>query len=210
PEKWGADTAGSGVFDPHAPGEPGDYPLPPRGGPAFQAGSAARPIPMADLLPLRQSSLALVPTLSPLAQPRERIEASVPLSQRTWGADNGVVDLNTFLDLNTAQRVTQNTGGEEQDSSRLATGARSAALADRDAPAEGVFPDRDTEKSEARSSPEQDPAGLPPAGQGDEVLALAASPGPRESVGEPGKSTEPMETRPGGRGTDAAKLPFPA
>src|SRR5262249_51792922 len=53
-ERRGADTAGAGVFDPNAPGEPGDYPLPPRDGPAFQTSSADRPIPVADLLPLRE------------------------------------------------------------------------------------------------------------------------------------------------------------
>src|SRR5262249_22525535 len=40
PERRGADTAGSGFFDPHAPGEPGDYPLPPSGGPSFLASNA--------------------------------------------------------------------------------------------------------------------------------------------------------------------------
>src|SRR5262249_29661606 len=86
PEQRGADTAGPGVFRPHAPGEPGDYPLPPRDGPAFLVSNAAQPTPMTDLLPLRESSLVLVPTLSPLAPPGGRIEPAAQLSQRTWGA----------------------------------------------------------------------------------------------------------------------------
>src|SRR5262249_27793543 len=61
PERRGADPAGSGAFAPHAPGEPRDSPLPPGGGPAFRASSQDRPIPIADLLPLGESSLALVP-----------------------------------------------------------------------------------------------------------------------------------------------------
>jgi uncharacterized protein (TIGR03118 family) len=67
PTRRGADTAGSGVFDPHAPGEPGDYPLPPRAGPALNPDSAVRPNPVVDLVPLTPSSLVLVPTLSPAA-----------------------------------------------------------------------------------------------------------------------------------------------
>jgi uncharacterized protein (TIGR03118 family) len=78
PGRRGADTAGPGAFDPNAPGEPGDYPLQPSGGPAFRAGSAGRPIPLADLLPLRESSLVLIPTLSTLLPSGTRMEAPVP------------------------------------------------------------------------------------------------------------------------------------
>jgi hypothetical protein len=67
PGQLGADTAGSGAFDPHAPGEPGDYPLPPRIAPAFGS-SHARPTPVADLLPVRESSLLLAPTLFTMSQ----------------------------------------------------------------------------------------------------------------------------------------------
>jgi uncharacterized protein (TIGR03118 family) len=60
----GADTAGSLPFDPTAPGETGDYPLPPTNGPAFQANIVERPVSVSDLLPLREASLVVVPTLS--------------------------------------------------------------------------------------------------------------------------------------------------
>jgi uncharacterized protein (TIGR03118 family) len=62
PGRVGTDTAGSGVFDPNGPGEPGDYPLPPTRGPE----TLFRPvnIPNVDLQPLKSSSLVLVPTLS--------------------------------------------------------------------------------------------------------------------------------------------------
>jgi uncharacterized protein (TIGR03118 family) len=63
PQKWGADTAGPLPFDPSAPGEPGDYPIPPRDGPSLLVNITDRPFPTVDLLPLRESSLALVPTL---------------------------------------------------------------------------------------------------------------------------------------------------
>ena len=76
PNRRGADTAGAGAFDPKAPGEPGDYPLPPRGGPAFQAGEDV-PTPDVDLLPSRESSLVLIPTLSAASPPGQRIEAPV-------------------------------------------------------------------------------------------------------------------------------------
>jgi uncharacterized protein (TIGR03118 family) len=69
PLRRGADTAGPGAFDPHDPSEPGDYPLPPRSGPAFRADGADRAIAIAELLPLRESSLVLVPTLSTVSRP---------------------------------------------------------------------------------------------------------------------------------------------
>src|SRR5207248_5714820 len=49
PQRRGADTAGPGTFDPHAPGEPGDYPLPPRNGPHLRddaRGATAILLPM--------------------------------------------------------------------------------------------------------------------------------------------------------------------
>ncbi len=75
PGREGRDTAGSGAFDPNAPGEAGDYPLPPSAGPAFLTSSEDRPLPVSELLPLRESSLALVPTLS--ADPRPRVRPPV-------------------------------------------------------------------------------------------------------------------------------------
>src|SRR5262245_22758189 len=80
PQRRGADTAGPGTFDPHAPGEPRDYPLPPSGGPALQERDDDSRPATAVLLPLTESSLALVPTLSTVPQPRVRAEAPAPLA----------------------------------------------------------------------------------------------------------------------------------
>src|SRR5206468_140237 len=60
----GADTGGSGNFDPYAPGEPGDYPLPPRDGPLIQDRQNSSHLTTAVLLPLTASSLVLIPTLA--------------------------------------------------------------------------------------------------------------------------------------------------
>jgi uncharacterized protein (TIGR03118 family) len=68
PQRRGADTAGSGTLDEHAPGEVDDYPLPPRAGPALQGdvpGSAT-----GVLLPIKESSLVLIPTLSVVPEPQ--------------------------------------------------------------------------------------------------------------------------------------------
>ena len=72
PGRRGADTAGRGTFDPRAPGEPGDYPLPPRNGPTLQNldGGPLRATPV--LLPMSDSSMALAPTLSIVPQPRSQ------------------------------------------------------------------------------------------------------------------------------------------
>ncbi|HLJ94934.1 MAG TPA: TIGR03118 family protein [Gemmataceae bacterium] len=72
PLRKGTDTAGSGSFDPHAPGEPGDYPLPPSSGPALLDGNEDPVAVTAVLLPLTESSLALLPTLLTLPQQRTR------------------------------------------------------------------------------------------------------------------------------------------
>jgi uncharacterized protein (TIGR03118 family) len=135
PTRRGMDTRGSGVFDPNAPGEPGDYPLPPAGGPAFRAGNDMQPTPTADLAPLSESSLVLLPTFSSLAPPSSRIEATVPTaptvaisfggsatgtipvsgsivfiasardSQPVWSDDNAIAALNTFFEGNAAVYV---------------------------------------------------------------------------------------------------------
>jgi uncharacterized protein (TIGR03118 family) len=78
PDRRGADTGGSGTFDPNAPGEPGDYQLPPRDGPSFRANSPTRPLPNVELLPLRESSLLLIPTLTSISMPPSRIETPAP------------------------------------------------------------------------------------------------------------------------------------
>jgi uncharacterized protein (TIGR03118 family) len=165
PQRKGADTAGSGVFDPHAPGEPGDYPLPPSGDPAFLARSDEQIIPVADLLPLsRGSPLLLVPTLSSLALsgPNSRLPVqSAPIggtlaSQSAMGATNDLVALTTLVDLNTSQIVAQITTGEQWPGP--------STLADREGRTE------EPQELLDRSSQEHPPQELPPLGQ---VAALA-------------------------------------
>src|SRR5262249_19597523 len=82
PQRRGMDTAGPLPFDPHAPGEPGGYPLPPSRGPGLQESDKNSPLATAILLPLTKSSLALIPTLSTVPPSRERLEppgAVVPM-----------------------------------------------------------------------------------------------------------------------------------
>src|SRR5439155_14342101 len=88
PQRKGADTAGPGAFDPDAPSEPDDYPLPPRGGPALQDRvDDARPA-TAVLLPLRESSLVQVPTLTTLPLPGELVVnpvSAAPIAAGPYG-----------------------------------------------------------------------------------------------------------------------------
>jgi uncharacterized protein (TIGR03118 family) len=74
PQKQGADTGGVGGYDPNFPGEPRDYPLPPTTGPTLQHTSSSPVVPTAVLLPLTDSSLALVPTLSTLSSSSRQSE----------------------------------------------------------------------------------------------------------------------------------------
>jgi uncharacterized protein (TIGR03118 family) len=121
PQLRGADTAGIGVYDPHAPGEPGDYPLPPAEGPTVPTPSAPAH-PVSVLLPLTESSLLLVPTLSLVAQEGPTVSgpassvavaglgnAGVPgvrpvtnYSPVTPSDADSAVTLSSFLDLNAA------------------------------------------------------------------------------------------------------------
>jgi uncharacterized protein (TIGR03118 family) len=101
-QKRGADTAGRGSFDPHAPGERADYPLPPTQGPAFQDDGADQPPPSAALLPLTESSLVLVPTLTiiPQASPQGNVRvAAAPAVVASFnrGAVMGLVSSGTAL-----------------------------------------------------------------------------------------------------------------
>jgi uncharacterized protein (TIGR03118 family) len=92
PANRGADTAGPKPFDPSAPGEPGDYPIPPRDGPVLGVDVAARPAPKADLLPLRESALALVPTLITMAEADTSSAASLlqGVSASVHGSDSAL------------------------------------------------------------------------------------------------------------------------
>jgi uncharacterized protein (TIGR03118 family) len=121
PDRRGADTAGSGAFDPNAPGEVGDYPLPPSAGPAFRADVTGQPLPSAELLPLTDSSLALAPTLSPFVQPSTRVE-SVAAATTTWGVSLGGPALTAVPPSSAALLVP----AEEQ--SPAESGARHAAV----------------------------------------------------------------------------------
>jgi hypothetical protein len=69
PQRKGMDTAGAGTFDPDAPGEPGDYPLPPKSGPALHGNGEDSRFVTAVLLPLMESSVVLIPTLSTISGP---------------------------------------------------------------------------------------------------------------------------------------------
>jgi uncharacterized protein (TIGR03118 family) len=120
PQLRGTDTAGTGMFDPSAPGESGDYPLPPVSGPAL---ASPRPPahPTSVLLPLTESSLVLVPTLSTVSQPgtTSPIPANLPVAtgSDTFGAaavrsvtqatvaassPESMIALTSFLDLRAA------------------------------------------------------------------------------------------------------------
>jgi uncharacterized protein (TIGR03118 family) len=209
PGRQGVDTAGPGAFDPNAPGEPGDYPLPPSGGPAFRVSTENRPVPIAELLPLRESSLALVPTLSIISQPATSGDVffsgsaftAVPASQvimlipPNWdspaarGAHNGAVALNHLLDLNAPLDVPQNAGAERPDTNPNSVGARSVPSADRHGGADGPSSEA-YGRLKTRSTGEQGPGALPPSGQADEVLVAVLSEGCTTLAGEPAVDNE--------------------
>src|SRR5262249_9796861 len=128
-ERQGADTAGIGVFDPHAPGEPGDYPLPPRDGPSTRGAAENRPFSNAVLLPMKDSSLILIPTLTareqranndtssaisiaPVSVPSRLLDFAVAVTPAddvwTFSAseEGNSVRLSDFLDVNAGQYPT--------------------------------------------------------------------------------------------------------
>jgi uncharacterized protein (TIGR03118 family) len=104
-QRRGEDTAGSGIFDPQAPGEPGDYPLPPRGGPALLNPDDGPPRAAPILLPLQDSPLALAPTLSVVPQPEPQLDppatrvVALPLG---WFVGTQSTDSHTTVVLLTA------------------------------------------------------------------------------------------------------------
>jgi uncharacterized protein (TIGR03118 family) len=96
PGRHGAATAGQGTFDPQAPGEPGDYPLPPRNGPVLGSSTNVSTA-VVELLPITQNSLVLVPTLMGLggiSEPR----TSVPAVDLTAGTSEGQPSSQEFHD----------------------------------------------------------------------------------------------------------------
>jgi uncharacterized protein (TIGR03118 family) len=234
PERRGADTAGAGTFDPNAPGEPADYPLPPRDGPAFRAGSEQQPILIADLLPLRESSLVLVPTLSTNSQPTTGIDASVLAaptvvaasggsafasagapntivllsadgnSQPARGDYIGTVTLDSLFDVNASQNSPQQAGVQGPGTSLNVAAAPSSPSAERDIEGWGLPPETYVENVDLQSGEEQSPAALPPAGQAGEVLTAVPSKGSAESEDEREVRHEHVKTRGGGDWTNLA------
>jgi len=137
PQKQGADTGGTGLFDPGAPGERDDYPLPPSSGPAL-TGTVERSTPTSVLLPLTNSSLVMVPTLYAVAQTGTGVQApatSAPFMTASLsragsstlvastanfipdesqapegGARTSAFALSAFLDLDTLRNYAADTG----------------------------------------------------------------------------------------------------
>jgi uncharacterized protein (TIGR03118 family) len=170
PLRRGADTAGPGTFDPHALGEPGDYPVPPIRGPALQQRNDPPRVATAILLPSRESSLAMIPTLSTVSQPGARgavhlaetptVAASFQTSvgASPWVASTHFpfsaddfpfrrdiqpdsLPLSAFLDLNATYALPRNsTGGQWAAAHRDAIAARHLISAD-DAAAERSVPE---------------------------------------------------------------------
>ncbi len=185
PARHGRDTAGSGAFDPNAPDEPGDYPLPPRGGPALRATSDDRLIIVADLLPLREASLALAPILSLPSELGARIAEAGPAARTIGGplavatsadgASNEAVPLRTFLELNTSS---------ERLAVRSDTVAAPHLLAARDVEARELLTETSVEPLEASSS-------------AAEVSAARSTldRAPAEAAGDGAVSEPPLEAR---------------
>ncbi len=102
PQKQGAGTGGAGAFDPAAPGERADYPLPPTNGPALHDAGAAKSVTVSVLLPLSESSLVLVPTLCSV--PVQDVHADAPAAVNpiiaasfTRASHNLVVSTATYI-----------------------------------------------------------------------------------------------------------------
>jgi uncharacterized protein (TIGR03118 family) len=221
PERQGADTAGAGAFDPDAPGEPGDYPLPPRDGPTFRASGEDRPIPVVDLLPLSESSLVLVPTLSTITQPRAPIDAAIPAArivvvasggpvstafpasnavtlvpgdgntQPARGDSDGAVALNAFLDLNVMPNSPEQAGVQWLGTNLDATTSRSWPSAGRDAG--------------SQSGEEQGSGVLPPTGQTGEVPTAVPPLSRTKPADDHAASDGPVENRHDGKWTNLIK-----
>jgi uncharacterized protein (TIGR03118 family) len=234
PGRHGADTAGLGAFDPNAPGETGDYPLPPSAGPAFRVSSLDRTMPTSDLLSLTDSSLALVPTLSSLSSPAAGIDAPVTgifsdgstlsaapsfdtirlvpgaePSPAAAGASRDVVALNAFLDLNALQMVPPKPVVAQQPVASLHTvDAARAAFADLDAAAENLLAEADVAELESPASTEQGPAALPPSSQAAGGIAALPSQSRAEADVQQAFGNESVETQLHGGWTNLRNLFF--
>jgi uncharacterized protein (TIGR03118 family) len=200
-QRKGMDTAGSGAFDPHAPGEPEDYPLPPSGGPAFEDGDDNSRAD-AVLLPMTESSLVLIPTLSTVVQAMTRIETAAhvadsfrgsvgmalgvssmplflpPVADSSLPKDirNNSLALNAFLDLNVPQTLPEDpVWGQQSDSQRDSLGDRHWLAVSIDVGAQSLLAESDIVNPEASSSADQAPKSLRPSGQADNVLVQVSS-----------------------------------
>ncbi len=210
PQRRGADTAGSGSFDPHAPGEPGDYPLPPSNGPELQDADDESVFATAVLLPLTESSLALIPTLSIVQETKGRGDAPAPaplvvavslqgpigtallVSKSSLvlypAADcsppthtqNHFLALNAFLDLNAAQTLSENPAGEQ--------------LPETNGDAVGARRPPSPRGDVARLSAEQGSESHPPSGQAYKMVLQVSSFGGSESSSDHGAGNEGVET----------------
>jgi uncharacterized protein (TIGR03118 family) len=217
PQRFGADTAGVGAFDPNDSDEPGDYPLPPSGGPALRASTEEHPVPVSDLLPLRDSSLALAPTLVTFSQPNMRIEApassaillipTVGNSQLARGVYHNVLALHTFLDLNPSLNPPRKGPGvQQQGSNPDAIGASSSDWANSDAGAGELLAGYYVETFEAQSRQEQGPEALPSSGLASEALETFPLESCLQSADECAAANECAGTRYGGRWTNLTNL----
>lgn len=211
PGRHGADTAGTGAFDPNAPGEVGDYPLPPSAGPALHPISADQPMPIADLLPLRESSLALVPTLTAVSPSSSKESGSDPTFlagfsvgasvfpasnssmaipaygnwQQGAGHPYAPAGLNALLNWSPSQQVPQKQGGEQPSGTNLdVAGTPGCPATTRAAWATGLRVEARLEKQEAQGSEELSPRAPAPSEQAEEVLAAVPSADRAETLDE--------------------------
>jgi hypothetical protein len=131
PAGRGADTAGPGAFDPNAPGEAKDYPLPPTVGLRLQS-DADRPVAIATLQPIVPGSLLLAPTLTLAAAPSTAatttLYAGTPpassgatlfvstasittptadVAALPFSSEEPMLDLNAFLNVNLSPQLAQ-------------------------------------------------------------------------------------------------------
>jgi uncharacterized protein (TIGR03118 family) len=209
PGRRGADTAGPGTLDPHAPGEPADYPLPPRGGPALRDDDPPRAT--AILLPVTDSSLLLVPTLStvpPSRAPAESPAAAapvvvvrVPLRTDRPPSDvtlvpppdadpsppanprTGSLALAAFLDVHPSQTLTHNpAAGHRPKFERDTVGARRSSVGGRVVGGESPPAEPQAEIPAVLPGAERGPQSPPLPGEGDE--GLGSEQGRPEPVGD--------------------------
>jgi uncharacterized protein (TIGR03118 family) len=197
PQRRRADTAGAGTFDPHAPGEPGDYPLPPSDGPVLGDDD---PVEVAAiLLPLAKSSLAMIPTLSTVPESGMRRDRPVPVSGIASFPSTSIfpfssgyyhsLPLNAFLDLtvtlseNPARQPLAKADGDFADPGRFLSTAV-------DIGAETVLAESAVDNLRLRSGAEQGSKSLQSSGQGKAVAH-----DPSEHGSESGNRTQENKGR---------------